>query len=367
MRMYSHRYVTRKGKKDGRDWKWQFWPLKDNKPREPKSDQQIVAHFEDELLRATEAQIAKEAEDWKKTDQKLKPRYCEAVSKLKEAKEIETRESNEAQQAEREFEKAKRKYQQISLPSLSAGWRNFWLILISIGEFPLNSVVFSLFGASRMETYLMAAIICIVIPLGAHFFGKSLHQNNKTKTDIVLLIIVPIIVLSALGSIAYIRSQYFETIQTLELLGINMSPTTLTILFILLNILIFLIAVLVSYEGSHTNHSLYNTINKRYRQALRTLRKEAEEAEVAGKLLAKAEIAYQNIRHYRKKSHEKFLQDITTIQENGEWLISSYRAANLRVRPDIPLCFQNDARNPELPNDIINLDWECEELKIKEQ
>ena len=56
---YTYRGVVNGGKKDGRNWKWKFWPfLKNDKPREPNPDQVETASFEEELFQLGENEIA---------------------------------------------------------------------------------------------------------------------------------------------------------------------------------------------------------------------------------------------------------------------------------------------------------------------
>ncbi len=359
MKHITHRKVTCRGKKDGRDWKWKFWPFKESKPKEPKSNQNFPPQFETELIRGGENLIAQEAEKWITLDRELKPKYCEALAAFQNASKRNLKESQEAEAAKGEFERAKAKYEDITLPALAPKWRNIWLFFICIGEFPLNSVVFSLFGSGRIETYIMAAVLCVIIPLAAHFFGQSLRQENKSKTDLALVIAMPVAILCILGAIAFIRAKFFEVRLSQHLIGISLTPTQMTVLFIIINVAIFLVAVVVSYEGSHADRKYFNTVYARYREALKRMEKEAAEAKEAGREFVRAELALQQIRQFRQKSHEKFVQEVKTLQSSAEWLVSSYRAANMRVRSDTPPCFLVEPKIPEIPEELLRLDWEC--------
>lgn len=356
---YSHYYVSRKGKKDGRDWKYSFWPFRTEKPCEPKKDQELHPQYETELIKAAENNIAGAAEKWKNLDQALKPKYCKTVAILKSAQKKLTKESEEANLAKAEFEKAKTKYEEITHPPLEAKWKIFWLFFIAVAEFPLNSLVFSILGSAKVETYIISAGLCVTIPLIAHFFGQSLRQEIKDKTDIILMLTMPITILAILGAIAFIRAKYFEAMVSQDLIGISLTPTHMTILFIIINVAIFLVAVIVSYEGSHPDKKHYHKVIKMYKLALKRLRKEATEAEDAGQLLARAEENFQKIRQYRIKTHEKFIQRIQTIADSAEWLVSTYRASNMRVRKDIPPCFKKEAQMPSIPQELFDVDWDC--------
>ncbi len=359
MHKYTHHLVTCKGKKDGRNWKYSFWPFRTEKPVEPKPEQEMPPQFETEIVKAAENDVAKDAEKWKELDQKLKPKYCQAVAVLDNARKKHLKESEEADLAKTEFDAAKTKYEELTMPALDAKWRNLWLIFIAIAEFPLNSIVFGILGSGRLETYIISAGLCVAIPLIAHFFGQSIRQENKNSTDIILMITMPVTILLILGAIAFIRAKYFEAMIHQDLIGISITPTQMTILFIIINMAIFLVAVMVSYEGSHPDKKYFKTITGRYKEAMKRLQKEATEATEAGAELARAEQNFQQVRQHRLKSHEKFIQAIKTIVDGGEWLVSSYRAANLRVRKDIPQCFKQQPQSPAIAEELLKLDWEC--------
>lgn len=355
--------ARRRGRKDGRNWQWEFWPFfRKSKPAEPKTDQTMPAQYETVLVKAGQNDVAKIAGKWKKLDIRLKPRYCQALKALHAARQRAEKEGLEAQQAMPEYETAKKNFQELDMPALDPRWRLFWLILIGIAEFPLNGLVFSIFGAGRIETYIMASAMCLVIPLAAHFFGKSLRQDNKSSVDKGFLIIVPLILLGVLAAIAFIRAKFFEAAKTQELMGITLTSLQITILFIIINIALFLVAVVISYEGSHPNHRLYNTRRARLKEALKKLRKESGEAEAALRQLAKADSAYQKERHHRAKKHEGYCQKANEIKETVELLVTVYRDANIDVRHEFPECFKQPAMAVTIPPPLQSLDWECEEV-----
>jgi len=368
MEVYTYRKVVRRGKKDGRNWRWKLWPfIKQSKPQIPRPDQTEPASYEVEIIRAVENIISEIAESWKQLDQKLKSEYCQSLNMLENLTQIFEKEAGESQAALRDFNKAKEEYEKVEHPSLEPRWRNFWLAFIAIAEFPLNSVVFALFGAGRLDTYIMAAGLCVAIPVLAHFFGQSLRQEYKSKTDKALLISTPIIMLLILGAIAFIRSEYFKSLETYQLLGVEISAFTMTILFIIINVAIFMVAVVISYEGSHPSIRSYKNIMKRYKEALLRLQKEDREAKVAGKELVQAQGQFQRIRQKRLKKHQQYLQRANTLKEKGEWLAQSYRAANLRVRHDYPECFKTEIKSPEIPQELLVLDWDCPEPEFRNQ
>jgi hypothetical protein len=128
-----------------------------------------------------------------------------------------------------------------------------------------------------------------------------------------------------------------------------------------------MVAVVISYEGTHADKRYFNTVYKHYRQALKRLQKETTEAEQAARILGKREAELQKIHHFRQKSYEMFVQEITGIQEWSEWLVASYRAANMRVRDSIPACFLDEPKIPELPVELLTLDWTCQESEMNNE
>ncbi len=359
MKHYTYHRVTRQGKKDGRDWKWKCWPfVKQPKPREPKENQDIQSAFENEILQAMQNDISLEAEKWRQLDKKLKPQYCSALVEVQHAHELYKKESDEASLAQQELETARQKYEELEQPSISKKWKLFWLILIGIVEFPLNSQAFAVMGHSELVTYLFAAGLCVTIPLFAHLWGETLRQRTWRGVELGKLIGIPVAMLLLLAGISMIRGMYFEAEHTLDIIGINFSPTHMTVLFIIINIGLFLAASLISYEACPKDRKYHNTISKRYHLALQRFEKEAAEESRAKGLLARYELQFQQIRQLRQQSHQHFLQNIRTIAENAEWLVQAYRTANMQNRPDIPPVFRSQVA-AELPQDLLQLDWDC--------
>ncbi len=360
MRKYTHRRVVRKGKKDGRDWRYTIWPFKREKTPEPKTDQKIPAQYEIEIMKAAENDIALQAEKWKEIDKDLKPTYCTAVTEAELARKTSQKETEEAQAAQIEFNAAKKKYEALSLPRLSAKWGNIWLIFIALAEFPLNRVVFNVFAESQILTLIFAAGLCVMLPLFGHFMGVALRQEFRNRTEKIILIAMPAIMAFVLAVTAFLRGKYFEVLKIQNIIGVSLTPMQLTIIFMIINVLFFFAAMIVSFESTHPQKSQYAAIVNRYRMALKRLEKEAAEATDAGKTLKRAEIKLQRLRQKRLKMHEQFVQMMRSIVDNAEWLISAYRAANLRERKDIPPCFLNQPQLSQIPDNLLTLDWNCE-------
>ncbi len=361
MKKYSYRCVVKRAKKDARNWKWKFWPfLKEEKPKEPKTDQEIEAQYERELNQSGEQQISKIAEDWKESDYKLKPDYCEALKRYTIAYNTLAEEKGEMNESLAEYKVAKEKFNRFEPPSIKAGWMMFWLITIGISEFFINSLVLQILGQGKLETYIAAFSMCVIIPLGAHFFGKSLQQTSKSVSDKFWLILTPIIILMLLAGLSYLRSKYFEGIGVSKLLGIEISSTEVTIVFIIINVALFVVAAVIAHEGTHPQHKAYSQAAKRFKVALKEFEKDEGDVKIAVKELNISEKDLEQKKHRRAKTHEKLKEEAITIKESSEWLISAYRSTNLANRSDVPKCYNNkEPRVPEIPQSLIDIDWHC--------
>ena len=360
MKKYTYRSVVRRARKDARNWKWKFWPfVKENKPKEPKTDQQIESQFERELNQSGENQISHIAEEWKERDLKLKPDYCAALKRYTAAYKTLAEEKGEMSESLKEYNNAKEIHDKFQPPSLKPGWMIFWLITIGISEFFINSLVLQILGQGKIETYVAAFSMCVIIPLGAHFFGKSLQQISKSTTDKFWLIITPIIILLLLGGLSFLRSKYFEGIGVNKLLGIEITSTEVTIVFIIINVALFVVAAVISHEGSHPQHKSYSQAKKRFKTAMKELEIDERDVKKAARELNESEKDLEIKKHVRAKTHERLKEEAVTIKEAAEWLISAYRATNLTNREDVPECFKKEPRVPVIPITLTEIDWHC--------
>ena len=366
MKHYTYRSVTCRGKRDGRDWKWTFWPFTQAKLRDPKPDQEMPANFEVELIQAAQNDINLEAAKWQKVDLKLKPAYCAALKELESTEAQHNSETHEAEEAKNEFSAIKKKYEDLSAAPLSKKWKIFWLILIGILEFPLNSKVFAVMGDNQLGTYLIAAGMCITIPLLAHFWGEAMRQEKWQGVELGKLIGIPTAMLLILLALSFVRAKYFEAMNAQDLIGISITPLQMTALFIIINIGLFMAAALISYEACPPERKIYDAISKQYRLALRQYEKETSEATASRTSLSKCEQNYQRIRQVRQARHQQSVQELKTISASCEWYLRAYRAANQRQRPDIPPCFRTAPQVPIIPQEMMILNWECSDPDVKE-
>ena len=83
------------------------------------------------------------------------------------------------------------------------------ILFLGIGEFPLNTVVFRLFGEAEYLTYVMASTLAITIPLLGLFIGIHLrHSIPRPVGNILVGVLTPVAVGAALFSISILRNAY---------------------------------------------------------------------------------------------------------------------------------------------------------------
>lgn len=365
MKRYTYRGIRRVGKKDGRNWNWKFWPfIKTPKEPQPELNQTVPAEFEKEYKECGETIIRGFSSDWEETDSKLKPKFCRALKNYMHLKDQYKKESTEAIEAKAQFDEAAKKFYELQAPDLDIKWKLFWLILIGIFEFPLNGLIFSIFGVQRIETYIIAGAMCIVIPLAAHLLGKSLHQENKSVMDKLFIWLIPLVFLLMLFVIAYLRAKYFEAMLSQNIIGISITPQMATIMFLVINIAIFTVATIVSYEGSHPHHTLYTTRRLMMKEALKILSKESEEAEEFAQQLASAQKELEETRGYREKRWRWYYEKANEEKEKVDFGIAIYRKANMEARmaSAVPECFKNASLEAVIPPNLLTLDWNCSDI-----
>lgn len=366
MKKYTYRRVRWVGKKDGRNWKWKFWPFSKT-PKEPQPDlnQPIPAEYEKELKEAGESIIGRLSPDWESMDSRLKPKYCQIYSeslRLKEQCKIENKESKIANQ---QYDEKAQKFYELQEPDLSKFWMIFWLVVFGVAEFPLNGLIFSIFGEQRIPTYIMAGVICIGIPLLAHWVGQTLRQENKSKMDWIIISAIPTFIVATFFSIGFLRAKYLSALLNKLPIGISISPAMAIFLFLILNIALFIVAGIISYAGSHPHHSLYITRQKRMEEALDVLNKEMGEARYLTEQLAQTQRELAGMRNYREKKWKWHYEKANEVKENAEFLIAAYRKANMEVRTvsTVPECFKKPPLELSIPDNLLNLDWNCSDTE----
>ena len=363
MAIYTVWKAKRKGKVHGRNWKWSFWPFfKAKKPVIPSSDQIDVTHYEKSIIQAAEHDMARIQEDYFRKDNKLKRTYCSLMAIKRELEKREPKESEEAQEAKEKFQEAQNKLAELGQPVIKDWVVKLILFLFIATEFPLNALVFSIFGEGRLMTYFMAGVIGFGIPLGAHYVGKVIRQTHKERKDNVLASVVTIIIIGVIIGIAVLRADYLSYVLSAYNVDIDISPKTAAIIFVGINLFLFFLAGFVSYLGTHKNNEEYQKLKGQMEIARARWEKETKESVEITKQLIKIEARLAKIRAQRECLHNQYRFKAAKLKESAENLIEIYRNSNIENRPDesSPPCF-NEKLKVAVPSKMKEpIDWRCD-------
>lgn len=86
------------------------------------------------------------------------------------------------------------------------------IVVLVIGEFPLNTVVFRLFGEAEYLTYVMASTLAMLIPLVGMFVGLHLrHSMPRVAANTLMGLLTPIVVGGALYAVSLLRNTYISS------------------------------------------------------------------------------------------------------------------------------------------------------------
>jgi hypothetical protein len=154
------------------------------------------------------------------------------------------------------FEARKRELgRDVSMPFPS---RFHWglILFLGIGEFPLNTVVFRLFGEPEFLTYVMASTLAITIPLLGLFIGLNMRQSlPRTAGNILIGLLTPVAVGAALFGISVLRGVYIST-QAGAADPLQGNQNEMQYILFSLNILVFFAALVSSFYAHDPDEKL---------------------------------------------------------------------------------------------------------------
>jgi hypothetical protein len=196
---------------------------------------------------------------------------------------------------------------------LSRGKYYILMSLFVLGEIPMNSLAFAVFGESQIFTWIMAVGVAVAIPWIAHALGILLKRGSdpwwKSGIGVATLLFLTIGGLIAIG---YVRVQYLGDLTEAGAVMSFGSSKFVGLAFVGLNLVILAAATLCSYFAHDTDPMLEH-LHRRTNQLNKAMR--AIEAE-----------------------HNKILteqqQKINRIHQRAQEVIYYYRKINQRVRPD---------------------------------
>src|SRR2546426_6078991 len=89
-----------------------------------------------------------------------------------------------------------------------------WILIafLAVGEFPLNTVVFRLFGEAEYMTYIMASTLALIIPLIGVFIGVHLrHAIPRRVGNVLIGVLTPLVVAATLYAVSLLRNTYITS------------------------------------------------------------------------------------------------------------------------------------------------------------
>lgn len=213
-----------------------------------------------------------------------------------------------------------------------------WALIafLGIGEFPLNTVVFRLFGEAEYLTYVMASTLAIMIPLIGVFIGIHLrHSIPRRAGNIVIGALAPITVGAALYAVSVLRNTYIASTFSTGPPPASDQAMMACALFAL-NMLVFYGAMAASYFAHDPDEKL-----DMFHQSLKTL--DRRRNAVRTKLF---KVGMQiNAEIQSAKSQVEQIRALTSQR------VALYRQTNVRFRRLLPPA--SFRRNPEFPK----LEW----------
>ena len=187
------------------------------------------------------------------------------------------------------------------------------MVLFVLGEIPMNSLAFAVFGESQIFTWIMALGVAVAIPWIAHAVGILLKRGSdpwwKSGMGVASLLILTI---GGLLSIGYVRVEYLSDLNTAGDVSAFGNSKLIGAAFIGLNLVILAAATLCSYFA-HDKDPLLEHLHRRTNKLNKAMREiEAKH----NKILTKQE------------------QEIKRIHQQTQEIIYYYRKINQRERPD---------------------------------
>ena len=197
------------------------------------------------------------------------------------------------------------------------------MFLFVLGEIPMNSLAFAVFGESQIFTWIMAVGVAVAIPWIAHSMGILFKRWSapwwKNAIPIGTLLFLTIAGLVAIG---YVRVEYLGDLSKARAVSSFSNSTLIGAAFVGLNLVILAAATLCSYFA-HDPDPMLEHLHRRTNQ----LEKAARTIEAKYK---------EMLTEQQQKLHR--------IQQRTQEIIYYYRKINQRKRPDHekPKSFERD-------------------------
>lgn len=206
------------------------------------------------------------------------------------------------------------------------------IIFLGIGEFPLNTVVFRLFGEAEYLTYVMASTLAIMIPLIGVFIGIHLrHSVPRLAGNILIGLMTPLAVGAALYAVSMLRNTYIAS-QFSPGAAAAGDPGSMALALFALNSLIFFGALAASYFAHDPDEKLdlFHKSLKSLERRRNAVRKKL--FQIGTRINGEIQAAKSNVEQIRAMTNQQ---------------VALYRQTNMRFRRLLaPPSFR---RSPEFP------------------
>jgi hypothetical protein len=210
------------------------------------------------------------------------------------------------------------------------------IVFLGIGEFPLNTVVFRLFGEAEYLTYIMASTLAIMIPLIGVFIGIHLrHSIPRQAGNALIGLLAPITVGAALYAVSLLRNTYIASQFSTSPPPASDQATMAWALFAL-NSLVFYGAMAASYFAHDPDEKL-----DQFHQSLKSLDRKRDAVrkklfQVGMRINGEIQAAKSQVEQVRAMTSQR---------------VALYRQTNVRFRRLLPP--SSFRKNPEFPK----LEW----------
>jgi len=137
----------------------------------------------------------------------------------------------------------------------------FLILFLAIGEFPLNTIVFRLFGEPEYLTYVMASTLALTIPLLGLFIGIHMRQTiPRTAGNVLIGLLIPAAVGAALFAISMLRNTYIVS-QVSTSAAVAGNQENLAYSLFALNTLVFCAAMVSAFFAHDPDEELDHSWN----------------------------------------------------------------------------------------------------------
>lgn len=211
-----------------------------------------------------------------------------------------------------------------------------WALIafLAVGEFPLNTVVFRLFGEAEYLTYVMASTLAITIPLIGVFIGVHVrHAIPKRVGNLLIGILTPAVVGATLYAVSLLRNTYIVS-QFSGTGQVSPEGNQMAYALFALNALVFFAATVASYFAHDPDERLDG-----FHHSLRAL--DGKKNEIRTKLYGVGTQLNGEI--------EQAKSQIEQIRALTNQRVQLYRQTNIRHRRLLPPpSFRKNAEFPSL-------------------